>query len=369
MLNVSITQYVRDHLNRDCAKRCKGNENSFVYKLASYFLLSINIVIGVNSIQFEMRGLFLLSQSFVSLHPKLYCSMEAFENTSTHSKILYLFIFCIAGLFLASSFVVAINGFLGEQFMMSAWGIRISSAIQMGFMFFLPAYTLAVWSGHKPASFFGLNHATNTFYLSILAFLILTASMPFISLLTQINQLLILPEWLSGLESWMQNLENSAEETTNLLLAGSSIWDYLGNLLFIGVFAAIAEEFFFRGVIQQLIVKLFKNKHIGVWMTAFIFSLMHLQFYGFLPRVALGVILGYLFLWSNNLWIPILTHFLNNALVVTFNFFFKENSVYQFMENPPISSAFVFVGLFSLSILVYLLHLYQAKGSNKVQNI
>lgn len=294
--------------------------------------------------------------------------MKAFETSSTHSKIIYLFIFCLAGLFLAGSLVTVINGFYDNQFMQSAWGIRVSSGIQMALMFFMPAVTLIVWSGKEPLTFLGLHNVRGAIYLSLLAVVLLFASMPFISLITQINQQLILPDWLSGLETWMQNLENSAQETTKLLLSGASIWDYLGNLLFVGVFAAVAEEFFFRGVMQQLLVKLFKNKHMGVWITAFIFSLMHLQFYGFLPRVILGVLLGYLFVFSKNLWIPIFIHFLNNALVVTLNFFFKENTTYQYIENLPITPTFLIIGLISLGLSVYLFRLYQTKTDNRVES-
>lgn len=291
--------------------------------------------------------------------------MKAFETSSTHSKIMYLFIFCLAGLFLAGSLVTVINSFYDNQFMQSAWGIRVSSGIQMALMFFMPAITLIVWSGKKPIPFLGLQNVKGGVSLSLLAVVLLFASMPFISLIAQINQQLILPEGLSGLETWMQNLERTAQETTSLLLSGTSIWDYIGNLIFVGVFAAVAEEFFFRGVMQQLLVKLFKNKHVGVWMTAFIFSLMHLQFYGFLPRVFLGVLLGYLFIYSKNLWIPILIHFLNNALVVTLSFFFKENTTFQYLENPPITSYFLIIGLLSLGLSVCLFRLYQSKAENR----
>lgn len=293
--------------------------------------------------------------------------MKTFETSSTQLKVIYLFIFSLAGLFLAGSLVTVINGIYDGQLMLSAEGIRLSSAIQMIFMFFMPALTLMVWSGKKPISFLGLHDGRGILSLSLLAVVIMLVSMPFISLITHVNQLLILPNWLSGLESWMQNLEKSAQETTNLLLAGTSIWAYLGNILVIGVFAAVAEEFFFRGALQQLLVKLFKNKHAGVWMTAFIFSLMHLQFYGFLPRIVLGVLLGYLFVYSKNLWIPILIHFLNNALVVTFNLFFKENTVYQYIENPPITLTFLVVGLVSLGLFIYLLRLYKTKAHMRVE--
>ena len=295
--------------------------------------------------------------------------MKAFENTSSQSKIIYLFIFSLAGLFLAGTLVSLINESMMEgQFMESAWGIRVSSAIQMLLMFFMPAITLIVWSNEKPVSFLGFQKLYNGGLLSLYAFLILIVSMPFISLLTQLNQLLSFPTWLKGMEVLMRTLEDSAEKTTLLLLSGDSIWDYIANILFIGVIAAVAEEVFFRGVLQQLLERLFKNKSIAVWVAAFIFSAMHLQFYGFLPRLILGVLLGYLFIWSKNIWIPIVIHLLNNALVITFNFFFKENAIYQSLENPPITINFIIVGLASLIFTIFLLWMFRNKAF-KVTNI
>ena len=293
--------------------------------------------------------------------------MNAFGNASPLSKILYLFVFCLAGLFLAGSLVTVINGFVGGQLMLSPWGVRLSSAIQMVLMFFMPAITLITWSGNKPIIFLGLQSSRDSLVLYLLAFAILLGGMPFITLISELNQMLVLPQWLSGLELWMKNLEESAQVTTNLLLEGTSIWDLLGNILFIGVFAAVAEEVFFRGALQQLLGKLFKNKHLSVWVTAFIFSLLHMQFYGFLPRIILGAVLGYLFVYSKNLWIPIFVHFLNNALVVIFNFFFRENSVYQYLEHPAITLTFLVAGLVSLGLLVYLFWLFKAKVCKQVE--
>ncbi|NLA62120.1 MAG: CPBP family intramembrane metalloprotease [Bacteroidales bacterium] len=293
--------------------------------------------------------------------------MNAFGNASPLSKILYLFVFCLAGLFLAGSLVTVINGFVGGQLMLSPWGVRLSSAIQMVLMFFMPAITLITWSGNKPIVFLGLQSSRDSLVLYLLAFAILLGGMPFITLISELNQMLVLPQWLSGLELWMKNLEESAQVTTNLLLEGTSIWDLLGNILFIGVFAAVAEEVFFRGALQQLLGKLFKNKHLAVWVTAFIFSLLHMQFYGFLPRIILGAVLGYLFVYSKNLWIPIFVHFLNNALVVIFNFFFRENSVYQYLEHPAITLTFLVAGLVSLGLLVYLFWLFKAKVCKQVE--
>ena len=95
--------------------------------------------------------------------------MKAFEDSSTQSKIIYLFIFCLAGLFLAGSLVTVINGFYDNQLMLSAWGIRVSSGIQMALMFFMPAVTMIVWSGKKPMPFLGL-HNDRGFTVCINAF-------------------------------------------------------------------------------------------------------------------------------------------------------------------------------------------------------
>lgn len=288
--------------------------------------------------------------------------MKAVEKSSTQTKIIYLFIFCLAGLFFAGTIVSLINDLWGGELMASAWGLRISSVFQMLFMFFMPAITLIIWNNEQPCHYLGIKKLNYGVFLVLLAVIILVVAMPFISLLTQINQVLIFPDFLRELEIWMQELEQSAEKTTNLLLSGESIIDYLSNLFFIAVIAAIAEEVFFRGVLQQLLVRRFKNKHTGVWSAALIFSLMHLQFYGFLPRIVLGALLGYLFVWTRNLWIPIIIHFLNNALVITFNFFLKDNSVYQEIENPSLTMLFIFSGILSLCIMLWLLWIYRAKA-------
>ena len=295
--------------------------------------------------------------------------MKAFENTSIQSKIVYLFIFCLAGLFLAGSIVSAINELWSNQMIESVWGIRISTTVQMLFMFFMPAITLATWSGDKPFVSLGLKPSSSQLSLLFLAFIILVVSLPFISLTTQLNQLLALPQWMNGVELWMRNMENSAQKTTDFLLSGNTIFDYISNILFIGVVAAVAEEFFFRGALQQLLVKFFKNKHAGVWATAALFSVLHLQFYGFIPRLILGALLGYLFVWSRNLWVPIAVHFLNNALVITLNFFFKDNSVYQSLENPTINSTLLFSGFVSLILVTYLLIVFKTKSENNITTI
>lgn len=141
-------------------------------------------------------------------------------------------------------------------------------------------------------------------------------SMFFNGLLVYWNAQLDLPESLSGLETWMKEMETQLMELTLFLTDFQTIPELLTGILVIGVFAGIGEEMFFRGVVQPKL-KLYTNSaHWGIWLTAIIFSAIHVQFYGFIPRVFLGALFGYLYLYSGSLLYPILAHIFNNTLTV-----------------------------------------------------
>src|SRR5207344_1198984 len=101
---------------------------------------------------------------------------------------------------------------------------------------------------------------------------------------------------------------------------GTSVLSLAINLFIIAFLPALGEELFFRGMMQKLFSQLTKNNHLAIIITSIIFSAIHLQFYGFLPRMVLGIFLGYLLVWSGSLWLPILAHFVNNASAVLFTF-------------------------------------------------
>ena len=130
------------------------------------------------------------------------------------------------------------------------------------------------------------------------------------------NQGLVLPEVLSDVEIWIKRHEATVQRMTNQLTHMETVWDFLLALGVIAVVAAVGEEFFFRGLLQGQLQRTLGNKHTAVWIGALFFSFFHLQFYGFVPRLLLGVLFGYLYLLSANLWIPIFAHFVNNTIVL-----------------------------------------------------
>lgn len=139
---------------------------------------------------------------------------------------------------------------------------------------------------------------------------------PITSFTGQINSAMHLPGWLHGVEHWMTDMETNADTATDLLIVSKTVWVLMFNLLTFGVIAAVAEELIFRGVLQKIFYNMFKSGHVAIWVTAFLFSAIHFQFFGFIPRFILGLVFGYLFFWSENLWLTIIAHFVNNAFPV-----------------------------------------------------
>ncbi len=178
--------------------------------------------------------------------------------------------------------------------------------------FLLPAIFLAYLFGGANYLSFATIHRWPIWLIVVF---VMPMALPVVNLLKAINDTLILPDFLSGVELWMQQMESQAAELTEKFLQVSSFSDFLLNLLVLAFVPAVAEEFFFRGILQRIFSDKM-NKHYAVWITAFLFSAIHLQFYGFFPRLLLGAVLGYLYVATGSLWAPIVAHFMNNGLAV-----------------------------------------------------
>jgi membrane protease YdiL (CAAX protease family) len=194
--------------------------------------------------------------------------------------------------------------------------------IQSGMLFVVVPVGLAYLWSNNPISHLQLN-AKSKFSDYALVTLLMLVAIPAINYITLLNKQIALPESLSFIENWMRNSETQIEKLTLQLLNVHTIGGLIVNLLLIAVLAGFGEELFFRATLQKLLSS--KNLPIlGIWLAAFVFSTIHMQFYGFFPRLLLGALFGYLLLWSNNLWLPILAHTINNAVGVVF-YYLKFN--------------------------------------------
>lgn len=186
-------------------------------------------------------------------------------------------------------------------------------------LFIFPAWFFCKAINREPIDYLKLNRKTKASEV-LIALAIMICITPFISWLVYVNEKIQLPASMHELETTLKQTEALAARITEAFLNVSTFGGLISNLVVIALIAAIGEEFFFRGVLQTFLRNITGHPHFAVIFTAVVFSAFHAQFYGFLPRFVLGVVLGYAFLFTGNVWISILIHFTNNALAVVFSY-------------------------------------------------
>jgi len=264
-------------------------------------------------------------------------SQVAQDRSPLNMLIILVLLILVAGTIVFSLFLLAgsvifnigISCFmdLSENLPVSDAGvIRFIQVAQQLSFFLLPAILFLLIYFKKDS---GLDLFTgNVKTTEILMVFILAFMATYVTAWTgNINSKLVLPQALSGIEEWMKEKESKAAEITNFLIKTPDAYTYILNLIIMAIIPAVSEELIFRGVIQQVFRKLIRSGHLAVWITALIFSAIHLQFYGFLPRLILGLIFGYIFIWTGNILMPIAAHFFNNAIAITFSFIFGWDSI------------------------------------------
>ena len=154
--------------------------------------------------------------------------------------------------------------------------------------------------------------------LSTLFFMVLN------SVVIEWNKSIVFPEFMNGFESWAYNKEKELEKITIFLVSFEDNWEYLFGILTIAIMPGICEEYLFRGVLQRNFYLISKNIHLSILISAFLFSALHLQFYGFFPRMLLGILFGYVYFWSGSLIYPIIGHVFNNFFSLSIFYFSQK---------------------------------------------
>ncbi len=204
--------------------------------------------------------------------------------------------------------------------------------------------------------------------ITLLVIMIVIVFMVANSIFIDWNQNVQLPEIFSGFENWAKGVEDKAQEITLFLTRNTGISDFLISLVVIAIIPAIGEELVFRGLIQSHLQIIIKNAHLAIWISAFIFSFFHFQFYGFVPRLFLGAMFGYLYVWSGNIIYPVIAHFINNGFTLLMVYFYHSGAI-QFdiesTESVPLTN--VIVSMVVCATLLYLFESYFRKKKSDEQ--
>jgi membrane protease YdiL (CAAX protease family) len=223
-------------------------------------------------------------------------------------------------------------------------------------LFVVPPFILAWLYQGNIADYLQLNRKTRP-QNYIFAALTLLIVIPFINFIGELNSQMTFPASLSGIEIWMKSMEDAARVVIEKFMKVESLSGLLFNIFMIAVIPALGEELMFRGVVQKIFTNWTKNYHWGIWISAFLFSAMHVQFYGFLPRMALGAMFGYLLVWTGSMWVPILAHFVNNTMGVLGFYFINKGILSKDVEEWGTGPEQLPLAIFSLAATGLLLFL------------
>ena len=277
-----------------------------------------------------------------------------YKDKSSTNKIGILFLIVLLSVFFVSLIALAItNIFFNDlsnnltiNYLENSSYINYLKLMQLFSavaLFILPILIYSYLTG------FDLNFRAVRRQNILLVFAIMLLIPPFISLLLEWNMQIQVP-------NFFRYFDRDTEDLVKAFLKMNNIWDLLYTVLVVAVIPALGEELFFRGYLQKKIGIFLQNSHLSIIITSFLFSAIHLHFHGLIPRFVLGMLLGYLFLWSRSLWVPILAHFINNALAIIFAYplFRLESGSYSLFSEEKVDPKIALISLISVVLLLFL---------------
>ncbi|MFZ4798058.1 MAG: CPBP family intramembrane glutamic endopeptidase [Bacteroidia bacterium] len=246
--------------------------------------------------------------------------------------------------------------------------LKLNQALISITIFVVPAFLFCRAIEQNPIRFLQLKHKTKWYnYLFIIILIIL--ALPVSSWLMELNQNFHLPEYYKDFETFLRGDEAFAKLQMEAFVNANTISQLLFNIVIVAVIPAITEEVFFRGCLQNFVRRCFYNLHVSVIFTAIIFSAIHGDYFGFLPRFMFGLVLGYAFAYSGNIWVSIVGHFLNNCITIVAYFIAQKNPNIAFLKDdysfPIIFTLIGCVGIIAILFAMSKLRFNQIFLNNK----
>ncbi len=236
----------------------------------------------------------------------------------------------------------------------------LAQSVAQNLIAFIGTAAVFAWIvSYRPASFLGLSQPVSwrPFVGVILTYII---GIPFLNQLIYYNEQMHLPASMAGIEAYMRQMEESAGEVTRIILSTTSVGGLISGILIVGILTGLGEEMLFRGALQRTLTAYPPMKQWSIWIAAIIFSAVHLQFFGFFPRLLLGAFFGYILYSTGSLWPGIFAHALNNSLVIVTAWLAMRNpeTAWAADEWGVTKQGFPWVASVSLIILIIFFKLY-----------
>ena len=240
-----------------------------------------------------------------------------------------------------SAVLVLANGEMSTSFVM------MDEAVTQILVFIVPVILMTyIYYRDNQREYYRLDFSSRKWYYALAGIVIMLLLIPFYDLLTEWND-----SWnLGRLGEMLRSLQDKTEGIMQQLVGGDSVGRLLANLVVVALLPAVCEELFFRAGIQNLIQRWLKNPHAAIWITALIFSLAHGELFSFMPRFAMGAVLGYLYVYGGSLLPNIATHFVNNALIVVL-YWLSARGIIDIDPEEPLNLTGTIIAACSLAAL------------------
>lgn len=228
-------------------------------------------------------------------------------------------------------------------------------------IFLVPPVIYSFLSSNRPGHFLQVQRMPHIISLTGAA-LVMIFGLPLINWLAQMNSMMQFPSFMSGIEHWMKNSEQQSSDVITVFLSVGTVKGFIVNMVMMALLPAITEEIFFRGMLMRVLADWTKRVHLSIFISALLFSAIHMQFYGFIPRFLMGVFFGYLLIWSRSLWVPVFAHFINNSLAVVYAWLLNNKLAAADLDKTGTDSSDYFTLLFSVgsvAILIFAIYYFE----------
>ncbi len=232
--------------------------------------------------------------------------------------------------------------------------LKMMQVMQALGLFIVPPLVFAFIDSNDVFNYLNLNKMPVMINL-LLTCLLMIAAQPLINWMAELNSLMPAPDW-------MLDAEKNAAEVTKIFLKMNGVSVLIINLIVIAFLPALGEELLFRGIVQGLVQKATKNNHLAIWISAILFSALHMQFLGFFPRMLMGAAFGYLLYWSGSLWLPVVGHFVNNAGAVIISFMIQKKGLDPQLEDVGTNNGqtgYVILSFVLIAVILFLIRRYE----------
>ncbi|MBN2348470.1 MAG: CPBP family intramembrane metalloprotease [Bacteroidales bacterium] len=300
-----------------------------------------------------------------------------FYNSHPATKLLVSFFFILLGFisfFILSVFLAiplfkidlptALQWLAGNFPMEDIRILRYFQIIQSIGMFVIPPFIIAWMISANSYNYLFLKEKPE-WKTVILVILSMIVALPLINFIAELNSKMILPDQLVGLEEKLKQLEQTAQELTDKFLYDLSLGALIANIFMIAIIPAIGEELVFRGIILRIFTEWTKNKHLGIIISALLFSAFHLQFYGFVPRFLLGLYFGYLLFWTGTMWIPVIAHFTNNLSAVLYYYFYGKETLNSHPDDIGTGADTLYYLVMSIIVFTVITYIIYNREKNR----